>query len=178
MIKSSVFRALTSNASSLQASKCKGVKALSPRTTRRQLHLTPSVKSKAEKNTVDISGQDSFFQSKFLYYEAQIKSLQEKNAHSSPEKLELCLEYLEALLQFTPNKHRGDSDVVNMCFQEIKRACLSTKYSNDSSYTKWKTAPIFMVLKEVEQKQRFKAIVGQHIAATFNIHKYVQKDCS
>ena len=124
MIKSSVFRALTSNASSLQASKCKGVKALSPRTTRRQLYLTPSVKSKAEKNTVDISGQDSFFQSKFLYYEAQIKSLQEKNAHSSPEKLELCLEYLEALLQFTPNKHR-DSDVVNICFQEIKRACLS-----------------------------------------------------
>ena len=104
MIKSSVFRALTSNASSLQASKCKGVKALSPRTTRRQLYLTPSVKSKAEKNTVDISGQDSFFQSKFLYYEAQIKSLQEKNAHSSPEKLELCLEYLEALLQFTPNQ--------------------------------------------------------------------------
>ena len=152
MIKSSVFRALTSNASSLQASKCKGVKALSPRTTRRQLYLTPSVKSKAEKNTVDISGQDSFFQSKFLYYEAQIKSLQEKNAHSSPEKLELCLEYLEALLQFTPNKHRGDSDVVNMCFQEIKRACLSTKYSNDSSYTKWKTAPIFMVLKEVERE--------------------------
>jgi hypothetical protein len=86
-----------------------------------------------------------------LYYEARIKSLQEQNAHSSPEKLELCLEYLEALLQFTPNKHR-DSDVVNICFQEIKRACLSTKYSNDSSYTKWKTAPIFMVLKDVERE--------------------------
>ena len=147
MIKSDVFRALASNASSLQANRRNGVKALSPRTTRRQLHLTP----KAEKNIVGTSGQDNFFQSKFLYYEAQIKSLQEQNAHSSPEKLELCLEYLEALLQFTPNKHR-DSDVVNICFQEIKRACLSTKYSNDSSYTKWKTAPIFMVLKDVERE--------------------------